>query len=80
MKERLGALFTELVFAAVRFGRCNTRRHCFERLLFTQSSALLLSSGDSFLETWLPAACDAGSVMAAAETAQRPSAADCLTR
>ena len=31
MKERLGALFTELVFAAVRFGRCNTRRHCFER-------------------------------------------------
>jgi hypothetical protein len=34
MKERLGALITELVVAAVRFGRCNTRRHCFERLLF----------------------------------------------
>src|SRR5580704_19594132 len=34
MKERLGALITELVIAAVRFGRCNTRRHCFERPLF----------------------------------------------
>ena len=34
MKERLGALITELVVAAVRFERCNTRRHYFERLLF----------------------------------------------
>jgi hypothetical protein len=36
MKERLGALITELVVAAVRFGRW-TRRHCFERLLFAHS-------------------------------------------
>jgi hypothetical protein len=34
MKERLGGLITELVVAAVRFGRCNTRRHRLERLLF----------------------------------------------
>ena len=40
MKERLGALITELVVAAVRFGRCNTRRHCFERLLFAQTGQL----------------------------------------
>jgi hypothetical protein len=47
MKERLGALITELVVAAVRFGRCNTRRHCFERLLFAHCGRTASSSRGS---------------------------------
>jgi hypothetical protein len=36
MKQRLGALITELV-AAVRFGRCNARRQYFEWMLLADT-------------------------------------------